>query len=142
MVLESLLHPPERSDARIGPGTWQNQGVSQLQWFDRSQPQTLQAAVMLSYLTAALGVLFGLFFGSWPSLILIALAVAAYGVANDRRLGYRAAVVVAALYLLVQLLFFVVVHSFGGLLNLVFAGVLMALLLHRESRAYQKIWFH
>ena len=116
--------------------------MTQRQFFDRSQPQTLQAAVMLSYLTAGLGVLFGLFFGSWPSLILIALAVAAYGVANDRRIGYRAAVVVASLYLLVQVLFLLVVHSFGGLLDLVFAGVLVALLVHRDSREYQKIWFH
>jgi len=32
--------------------------------------------------------------------------------------------------------------SLGTLLNLLFAGVLFVLLIHPQSREYQKIWFH
>jgi len=52
-------------------------------------------------------------------------------------------VVIAGLYLALQLLaFFTFQHSFSGILNLVFAAILLALLLHPQSRSYEKIWFH
>ncbi len=109
---------------------------------DQTQPQTLQAAVMLSYINAALGVLFFFAFGAGLSLLLLLLGVSAYAVANEKRWGYRLAVAVAGLYLVVQVIGFFVIHGFSGLLNLVFAGVLLALLLHPQSREYQRIWFH
>lgn len=115
--------------------------MSELKWFDQGQPQTLQAAVLFSYLNAALGVLYFILFGFGVSLVLILLGAAAYGIANERRWAYWGAVVLASLYLLGQLIFFVTGGGFAGVLNLIFAGVLEALLLHPESRQYQKIWF-
>ena len=68
--------------------------------------------------------------------------MAAYGIANDRRWAYWSAVGLSCLYLLAQVVFFFVGGSFGGLLSLLFAGLLVALLLHPQSREYQRVWFH
>jgi hypothetical protein len=112
-------------------------------WTNSSQPQTLQGAVLFSYLNAALALLFTLILGLQPYLIVfVLLAVAAYGIANERRVAYWGGVVLACLYLLTELVTIVTGGGFGGILNLLFAGVLVALLLHPESRNYQRAWFH
>ncbi len=121
---------------------WQNRTVPDRKWIDRTQPQTLQAAVLFCYLNAGLAVLYLLVFGPQPSLALLLLAGGAYGIANEWRWAYWASVVVAALYLLGQVVFFVTGGGFNGILNLLFAGVLFGLLVHPESRRYQRIWFH
>jgi len=110
-------------------------------WFDSSQPQTLQAAVILCYITAAFGLL-GILLGAYPVLEIVplALGVAGYGVANEKRWGYRLGVVVAGLNVL-SCLFLILVGAYGIVLNLLFAGVLLALLLHSQSREYERIWF-
>ena len=111
-------------------------------WIDRSQPQTLQGAVLFSYLNAAMALLFTLILGQSPFLfIFILLAVAAFGVANERRVAYWAAVVLACAYVLGVLVLMFTGGGFGGILNLLFAGILVALLLHPESRHYERIWF-
>ncbi|MDA8318069.1 MAG: hypothetical protein ACP5PM_10315 [Acidimicrobiales bacterium] len=111
-------------------------------WIDHSQPQTLQGAVLFSYLNAAMALLFTLILGQSPFLfIFILLAVAAFGVANERRVAYWAAVVLACAYVLGVLFIMVTGGGFGGILNLLFAGILVALLLHPESRHYERIWF-
>jgi uncharacterized membrane protein (DUF2068 family) len=111
-------------------------------WFDQSQPQTLQAAVMFSYLNAAISLFYLVVFGAGLSLILLVLGGAAYGIANEKRWAYWLAVVVACLYLALQLIGFVTFsHGLSGLLNLFFAGILVVLLLHPQSRAYRKVWF-
>ena len=116
------------------------------QWFDQSQPQTLQAATMLCYLNAALALLYLVVLRSASSLVLLVLlglAGAAYGIANEKRLAYFAAVGLAGLYLVLQLLVLIAVRgtSLGILLNVLFAVVLFVLLVHPQSRSYQKIWF-
>ena len=116
--------------------------VQQRKWIDKSQPQTLQAAVLFCYINAAFGLLYLLIFGLGPWIVLILLGGAAYGIANEIRWTYWAAVVVAGLYLLGQLVFFFTGGGFSGILNLLFAGVLFALLVHQESRRYERIWFH
>jgi hypothetical protein len=116
--------------------------VAEHKWVDQTQPQTLQAAVILSYLNAALGVLFFLTYGAAISLALLVLAFAAFWVANERRWGYRLAVVAAIGYVVLQLISFFVIAGVSGLLNLVVAGILLALLLHPQSREYERIWFH
>jgi len=113
-------------------------------WFNSSLPQTLQASVMLFYLDAALALISGLLGGL--SLILIVAAflsfAPAFGMANERKWGYVVGVVVASLLVALYLWGFVVSHSFGVIIELLFAGVLLALLLHPQSRSYQRIWFH
>jgi hypothetical protein len=99
--------------------------------------------VLFSYLNAALALVFTLILGQSPFLVVfILLAVAAFGIANDRRVAYWAAVVLACAYVLGVLATMVTGGGFGGILNLLFAGILVALLLHPESRHYQRIWFN
>lgn len=122
--------------------SWQNRPVPERKWMDKTQPQTLQAAVLFSYLNAGLAVLYLIAFGVGPSLVLLLLGGTAFGIANERRWAYWGAIVLSGLYLLGQVLFFVTGGGFSGLLNLLFAGVLFALLVHPQSRQYVRIWFH
>jgi hypothetical protein len=110
-------------------------------WFDGSQPQTLQGAVMLCYLTAVFGVI-GLLLGANPILELVPLGVgvAGFGVANEKKWGYILGVVLAGLDVLVDMLW-LFLGAFGVVISLVFAAVLLALFLHPQSREYQHIWF-
>jgi len=112
-------------------------------WIDPSQPQTLQAAVLFCYINTAIAFIYLLAFGATPSLLLIALGVSAFFIANERRWAYFVACGVAILFLGFQLVAFVFSHgAFGGILPLLFTIVLVVLLLHPQSREYQKIWFH
>ncbi len=108
-------------------------------FFDPSQPQTLQGAVMLCYLNAVLGLLFLLYA---PLLVVaLALGVAGYGVANERRWGYWLGVVAAGLIVFLEL-YEVASGLYGVAINMLFMIVLLALFLHPQSREYQRIWFH
>ena len=73
-----------------------------------------------------------------------ACAGSAYGIANEKRWGYRLGVVVAVLDLAL------LVWAAGGLtevlrianlIPLMFAVALVVALLHPMSRDYQRIWF-
>ncbi|MGH8987026.1 MAG: hypothetical protein ACRDXC_00315 [Acidimicrobiales bacterium] len=111
-------------------------------WVDPHQPQALQGAVVFSYLNAALALIFTIALGESAFLfIFILLAIAGFGIANEKRLAYWAAVVLASFFLLAVLTLMVTGSGLGGILNLVFAGILVALLLHPESRNYERIWF-
>ncbi len=111
-------------------------------WLDQTQPQTLQGAVLFSYLNAALALIFTIALGQSTFLfVFVLLAVAAFGIANDKRVAYWAAVVLACLYFLAVLALMVTGAGLGGILDLLFAGVLVALLLHPESRQYERVWF-
>ncbi|HML01239.1 MAG TPA: hypothetical protein VEJ21_05190 [Acidimicrobiales bacterium] len=109
-------------------------------FFDASQPQTLQGAVMLCYITAAFG-LISLLLGLGLGLVPLLLAVGGYGVANEKRWGYWLAAVLAVLNLLTVLWLVFVGFSFSFVLSLLFAAVLVGLLLHPQSRHYERIWF-
>jgi hypothetical protein len=111
-------------------------------WFDGSQPQTLQGAVMLCYLTAVFG-LIGLLVGGYPGaeIVPIGLGVAGYGVANEKRWGYRLGIGLAGLNVIVEL-GLVYLAGFAFILSLLFAVVLLGLFLHTQSREYERIWFH
>lgn len=111
---------------------------TQIRWIDRSQPQTLMTATILMYLNAALGLVFGeLFAFPLGTLLVAGQVVAAVGVANEKRWAYWLGVVLVALFVA----YLVVNFSFGAVITLIFYGALLALLLHRQSRSYQKIWF-
>jgi hypothetical protein len=111
-------------------------------WTNPSQPQTLQIAVFLLYAEAVL-TLFGrgiIPFGLQEpaNLIVIAGSLAAgFGIANERRWGYLVGIGTAVLPLAWYL--------FNGftidLIGLMFQIALLALLLHPQSRDYQRIWF-
>jgi len=117
-------------------------------WTNPTQPQTLQMAVILLYIEAVLGVLFGQVFALFPiGLLLVAgQAAGGFGIANERKWGYRLAVTVATLGL-VPFVFAAAqdgveaIFDVGFLISLVFPVALFALLLHPMSRDYQRIWF-
>ena len=109
-------------------------------WLDPSQPQTLQGAVLFCYINAAFSVIY-LFLGAPLPLVLIVAAIGAFGIANDRKWGYRLAVAAASLYVVLQAIAFVLDHNLNGIITLLLAVFLMVLLLHPQSRHYQRIWF-
>jgi hypothetical protein len=74
--------------------------------------------------------------------LVVGLGFGGYGIANEKKWGYGLAVTAA----LVQVAFWLLVVIYDGLgfnlvLNLMFDVALVALLLHPQSREYQRIWF-
>ena len=109
-------------------------------WVNPTQPQTLQIAVFLLYLNGIFSLLFGGLFNTWGLLIIVGSVAAGYGIANERKWGYILGVAMA----LLPFVLVIVTKSSplsGGLLNLLFEVALVALLLHPQSRDYQRIWF-
>ena len=118
--------------------------MANTQWLDRSQPQTLYFANVLLYFDAAWWLLY-LLFGIYPLFALLALPAifAGIGIANEKKIGYWGAIVVAVVNLAVLIASFVAVHgqSISVIINVVFGAALLALLLHPMSKSYQRIWF-
>lgn len=120
-------------------------------WVNPSQPQTLYMATVLSYINAGFALVLGgdtLFrWGpAWGILLLGAQVVGAYGIANEWRWAYLLAVVVATLAL-VPFAELAISEGIGALvapltlLSMLFPVALFALLVHPQSREYQKVWF-
>ncbi len=115
-------------------------------WFNPSQPQTLQIAVALFYIDAVFTVLFGGLLTVFGLLALVGVA-AGFGIANEQRWGYNLGLAVSILALLPIV---GVAMSDGifellkirNLLWMVFPVARFVLLVHPESRNYQRIWFH
>lgn len=108
-----------------------------------AQPQTLQIAVFLLYLNAAFTLISAFRANDRVWLIfLIAIAgvLAGFGIANEKKWGYGLGIVMA--FLPFALRFYIFGNPFGAdLLNTMFEIALVALLLHPQSRDYQRIWF-
>src|SRR6185369_206535 len=99
---------------------------------------------MFCYIDAGFGLLFGVVTTSvlLGLLTIVGLAAGGFGIANEKKWGYGVAVLAAVLQ--VALLLAVggsEVLGFPLILNLIFDGALVALLLHPQSRDYQRIWF-
>ena len=110
-------------------------------WWNPAQPQTLQIAMFLLYTNAAFALLNLVLYGY----ILTEVArlfgvIAAYGIANERKWAYGLGIGVAALPLVLRFLVSGNPLS-GNVLGLMFEIALIALLLHPQSRDYQRIWF-
>ena len=114
-------------------------------WVNPQQPQTLYIATFLLYANAFWVLVAMARYSVFP---LLALALVGgsvgggWGVANERKWGYALAVAMAFAP-------FVIRVAYGGadallytsLVNLMFEVALVALLLHPQSRDYQRIWF-
>jgi hypothetical protein len=111
-------------------------------WTNPTQPQYLQSSVILLYISAALGVLFG-GFGTLALPMAAARVAGGFGCANERRWGYYLAVGIAVLpfVLLLPYLDVVADHLLTFLINFAFDLLLVFFLLHPQTRSYQKIWF-
>jgi len=134
-------------------------------WFDRMQPQTLQIATWLLYINAFFALVdwLGNDPGSWIGFaryrdgalgalvglgIVVAYVAGGFLMANDRRLGWRIAVVAAFSPFLLR--FWVLRDTFastwdkltgGRLISVMFEVALCALLLHPQSREHQRVWY-
>ena len=113
-------------------------------WVDPSQPQTLQIAVFLLYAQAAMLLLFGAFLNP-VGLALIAGGIGAgYGIANEKKWGYWLGLAAAAAPLTARLIVLVTLQISpfeSDVISLLFDIALFILLLHPQSRDYQRIWF-
>ena len=107
-------------------------------WLDRTQPQTLMTATLLLYINAGLAIIDGAVLFPIGAVLVGGQVAAGWGIANEKKWAYWLGVALVAL----QLVFIVLYLSFAAVLNLVFYGALLALLLHPQSRSYRKIWFH
>jgi predicted signal transduction protein with EAL and GGDEF domain len=122
------------------PPAWQTGQMDRKKWFDSSQPQTLQIAVILLYINAV----FALIFALSGSLLLIPLllgGLAAFGIANEKRVAYIGAIVLSVIFAGLALLVFVQYAGFSSLVNVAFAIALFVALIHPMSRSYERIWF-
>jgi hypothetical protein len=127
-------------------------------WTNPSQPQTLQIAVILLYLNAVFGLLlrqYTAFYevdrwvshgvAQWVGLLsFVGMAVAAYGIANEKKWGYKLGVGLTSTEVV---LLFIAIGSLSNLFNAnvmitaLFIVAQAALLLHPMSRDYQRAWF-
>jgi hypothetical protein len=112
-------------------------------WLNQGQPQTLQIAVFLLYFNAVFGVFDMLSFRVFAPLLFASAAGqvgGGYGIANEKKWGYYLGVAMAFLPFALRLYYGVPLAG-GSLLNLLFEVALIALLLHPQSRDYERIWF-
>jgi hypothetical protein len=108
-----------------------------------AQPQTLVIAVYLLYLDAALLLFRSLQGGIFPLLIVALVAggaAAGYGISNERKWAYGLGIVMAIAPFAINFYYFGNPLT-SDLLSLMFEIALVALLLHPQSRDYQRIWF-
>lgn len=117
-------------------------------FFDPSQPQTLQIAVLLFYFNAGFLLISMLLGGGIEPIGLLLAAVGAlcaFGMANEKRIAYIGALILACLnlgwFLFIWLGLGYRISFFNLVLSLLFDVALVALLVHPQSREYQKIWF-
>ena len=119
---------------RLGP-------MESRRWVNPGQPQTLQIAVFLLYFNAAFTALFGGLFSVFGLLLIAGGAGAGFGIANERKWAYVLGIVMSVLPFALR--YYVYENPFAGvgLLSLMFEIALVALLVHPQSRDYQRIWF-
>jgi len=119
-------------------------------WLNQGQPQTLIIACFLLYINAAFAVLSllragsGISLGGWGAAFYVITIgggiLGGFGVANERKWGYFLAIFTAFAPFILALL--AGANPFGvDAITLLFEIALVALLLHTQSREYQKVWF-
>ncbi|MFN2606464.1 MAG: hypothetical protein ABR511_01015 [Acidimicrobiales bacterium] len=118
--------------------------MSDRRFLNPAQPQTLQIAVFLLYLNGVFDLL-GLLVGGGLGVIGVVLVAgevaAAYGIANERRWAYILGIAMALLPFVAR--WYILSNPIAGVgvLTLLFEVALVLLLVHPQSRDYQRIWF-
>lgn len=116
-------------------------------WTNPTQPQTLQIAVYLLYINAVLSALMGAIVSPIGIVLVVGQAAGGFGIANEKRWGYWLAVAIATLGLVPFVLAIIgdgvgTILSISFLISLLMPAALFALLLHPQSREYQRLWFN
>ena len=122
---------------------WHTREMETRRWTNPTQPQTLQIAVFLLYINAVFS---ALAFNPISLALALGQGAAAYGIANEKRWGYLLGIAAAGLGLLPFAIYILgagvgSIFNLSLLINLVFPVALFALLVHPQSREYQRIWF-
>ncbi len=114
------------------------------QWLNRSHPMTLQAGVILGYISAVFGLLQPQFF----FILYLGIGAGAFVTANNKRWGYYLLTICSSLVALLlsvvlvsNVLSFSIIGTLQSLKRMVFPTALAAAVIHTQSREYQKIWF-
>ena len=149
MVAGSAVSPSDDGAARLS-----NMST---RWYNPRVPQTLAISQFLLYFDAFWAVVALLAVGAGPAAFILLIAVGAYvygawGIANEKKAGYKVAVAASFLPLAAR-----VVESFdraggplsnltyillgAGIIGALFEYALIGLLLHPQSREHQKVWF-
>ena len=111
-------------------------------WVDPSQPQTLQIAVFLLYAQAGLLLLFGAFLNPVGLAVIAGGIGAGYGIANEQKWGYGLGLLVAFFPFIFRIAYVGLNQVFStDIISLMFEVALVVLLLHPQSRDYERIWF-
>ena len=116
-------------------------------WVNPQQPQTLYIAQLLMYFQGGFTLVLAILGARSLTVYALAIAVgkvlAAFGIANERRWGYKLGVVVAAVPIVLLLMLAVIDTPrwlWADAIGLMFDIALIALLLHPMSRGYQRYW--
>src|SRR5688500_5117010 len=116
--------------------------VSERRWIDPRQPQTLQIATFLLYFYAVFALIGALFGDALYALPGPVGAAGAPGTADEQRWRDRLAVLAAC----VRLLLPIAIVGLGDMVRdapipFMVSAAIVALLLHPQSRDYQRIWY-
>ena len=115
--------------------------MEQRRWVNQTQPQTLQIAVFLLYAQAVFALLFGEFIFLDGLVALVGGPAAGYGIANEKKWAYGLGLVVAFFPFAYRVTFGLNEIFATNFINLMFEVALVLLLLHPQSREYERIWF-
>ncbi|MBT8239709.1 MAG: hypothetical protein KJN63_00610 [Acidimicrobiia bacterium] len=118
-----------------------------MRWFNPSHPQTMQAAVVIGYISGFFALLGGARFFELALLAAIAILGGAFGTANNKRIGWIALLAGSSFFVLLRILDLLLSVSDGVNATLfqlnatVFPVALLAAVLHPHTREYMKVWF-
>jgi hypothetical protein len=118
--------------------------VERRRFMNPAQPQTLLIAVFLLYANAAIAFLYMVLAHSFPSYDFFpaVLSVAAgVGISNEKKWAYWLGIAVALLPFALRFYYLGNPLEQFPLFALMFQIALVGLLLHPQSRDYQRIWF-
>ena len=142
----------------------QHQQLNPRKWFDRMQPQTMQIATWLLYLNGFFALISFMdksdaigfarldkgALGSLIGLIVVASFIGGgYLMANDRKIGYKLALVAAFSPFALRVWVLWSYSGYGILdkitgndtIGFIFEAALCGLLLHPQSREHQRLWY-
>ena len=141
-----------------------HQALDPRKWFDRLQPQTLQIAMWLLYLNGFFALIGFMDKSDWAGIaretkgslgsfvglfVVVAFIGGGFLMANDRKVGYKLALVAAfspfalRIWIMGWVPGFSIIDKITGndIIGFIFEAALCALLLHPQSREHQRVWY-
>ncbi len=118
--------------------------MDQFRWIDQTQPGRLVQGTMMLYISAGFDLFNSFLVGGPVALVFLVLALlkagGAWGIANEKKLGYYAGCTGICLSVLLNL-FLLTVSPVTGLISLAISLWIASLVLHESSRGYARVWF-